>query len=59
MVVFVGSADELFFPERFAKVFDSERRDVPVTIVPGMTHTEMITKPLAIERAIQAVRQFE
>jgi len=59
MVVFVGGADELFYPERFAGVFDAERPGVPVTIVPGMTHSDMITKPLAIQTAVQAVRQFE
>jgi alpha-beta hydrolase superfamily lysophospholipase len=59
MQVFVGSADELFYPDRFASVFDSERPDVPVTIVPGMTHSDMITKPLAIQTAVQAVRKFD
>ncbi len=59
MQVFVGSADELFYPERFADVFHSELPDVPVTIVPGMTHSDMITKPLAIQTAVQAVRQFD
>ncbi len=59
MLVFVGSADELFFPDRFAKVFDSERPDIPVTVLPGMTHSDMITKPLAIQAAVQAVRQFD
>jgi non-heme chloroperoxidase len=59
MLVFVGSADELFFPDRFANVFHSERPDVPVTILPGMTHSDMITKPLAIQAPVQAVRQFD
>lgn len=59
MLVFVGSADQLFYPDRFANVFDSERPGVPVTIIPGMTHSDMITKPLAIQTAVQAVRQFE
>jgi pimeloyl-ACP methyl ester carboxylesterase len=59
MLVFVGNADELLFPDRFANVFDSERPDVPVRILPGMTHSDMITKPLAIQTAVQAVRQFD
>jgi non-heme chloroperoxidase len=59
MLVFVGSADELLFPDQFAPVFDAERPDVPVTILPGMTHSDMITKPLAIQTAVQAVRQFD
>ena len=59
MLVFVGSADELLFPDRFATVFDSERPGIPVTILPGMTHSDMITKPLAIQRVVQAVQQFD
>lgn len=59
MLVFVGSADELFFPTRFAQVFDSERPGIPVTILPGMTHSDMITKPFAIQTAVEAVRQFD
>ena len=43
--VFVGGQDELFLPERFAEVFDKVRRDIPVTIIPGMGHSDMITKP--------------
>jgi hypothetical protein len=59
MQVLVGGADELFYPERFAGVFHAERPDVPVTIVPGMTHSDMITKPLALEMAVRAVRRFD
>ena len=58
MQVYVGSADELFYPDRFAEVFHAERPDIPVTIVPGMTHVDMITKPLGIQTAVQAVKQF-
>ncbi len=43
--VFVGGQDELFLPEKFAEVFDKVRSDIPVTIVPGMGHSDMITKP--------------
>jgi pimeloyl-ACP methyl ester carboxylesterase len=43
--VFVGGHDELFLPEKFSEVFDGVRSDIPVTIVPGMGHSDMITKP--------------
>ncbi len=43
--VFVGGQDELYLPEKFAEVFDQGRSDIPVTIVPGMGHSDMITKP--------------
>jgi non-heme chloroperoxidase len=46
--VFVGGQDELFLPEKFAEVFDGVRSDIPVTIVPGMGHSDMITNPDAI-----------
>jgi non-heme chloroperoxidase len=46
--VLVGSQDELFLPEKFADVFDKERSDIPVTIIPGMGHSDMITNPAAI-----------
>jgi non-heme chloroperoxidase len=46
--VFVGGQDELFLPEKFAEVFDGVRSDIPVTIVPGMGHSDMITNPEAI-----------
>jgi pimeloyl-ACP methyl ester carboxylesterase len=46
--VFVGGQDELFLPEKFAEVFDKGRNDIPVTIVPGMGHSDMITKAEAI-----------
>lgn len=59
MLVFVGGADELFLPDQFAKVFRAERQDVPVAILPGLGHSDMITKPLAIETVVQAVRQFD
>jgi pimeloyl-ACP methyl ester carboxylesterase len=43
--VFVGGQDELFLPKKFSEVFDKARSDIPVTIIPGMGHSDMITKP--------------
>jgi non-heme chloroperoxidase len=54
MLVFVGGADELFLPEKFGQVFGAERPDIPVTILPGMGHSDMITKPEAISAVIKA-----
>jgi non-heme chloroperoxidase len=50
--VFVGGQDELFLPEQFAEVFDKVRSDIPVTIVPGMGHSDMITKPEPITAVV-------
>ncbi len=50
--VFVGGRDELFLPEKFAEVFNHGRKDIPVTIVPGMGHSDMITKPEPISAVV-------
>jgi non-heme chloroperoxidase len=50
--VFVGGQDELFLPEKFAEVFDKVRSEIPVTIVPGMSHSDMITKPEPITAVV-------
>lgn len=42
--VFVGGQDELFLPEKFVEVFGKVPSDIPVTIIPGMGHSDMITK---------------
>jgi pimeloyl-ACP methyl ester carboxylesterase len=54
MLVFVGGADELFLPEKFGQVFGADRLDIPVTILPGMGHSDMITKPEAIGAMVRA-----
>jgi pimeloyl-ACP methyl ester carboxylesterase len=54
MQVFVGGRDELFLPEKFGEVFGAERREIPVTILPGMGHSDMITKPEAISAVVAA-----
>lgn len=50
--VFVGGQDELFLPEKFAEVFGKVRSDIPVTIVPGMGHSDMITNPEPISLVV-------
>ncbi|MGI4756361.1 MAG: alpha/beta hydrolase [Janthinobacterium lividum] len=57
MQVFVGGSDELFIPEQFPKVFSADRKDVQVSILPGMCHSDMITKPAAISAVVKAVEQ--
>ena len=49
---FVGGEDELFLPEKFAEVFGGVRSDIPVTIIPGMGHSDMITKAEAIAAVV-------
>jgi len=49
MRVFVGAADDLFIPEKMQEVFHSQRGDIPVTILPGLNHTDMVTSAEAIQ----------
>ena len=37
----VGGSDELFYPDRFAPLFQPARPDLRITIVPGVGHIGM------------------
>jgi fermentation-respiration switch protein FrsA (DUF1100 family) len=54
--VFVGEKDQLFLPERFKDVFDAERSEIPVSVLPGLGHSEMVTSPQAIRAVVEAFR---
>jgi non-heme chloroperoxidase len=49
----IGGGDELFYPDRFAPLFESVRPDLHFTMVPGVGHVGMIVS----EPAIAAVRK--
>lgn len=49
----IGSADELFYPDRFAPLINPVRGDLPITIVPGVGHIGMTVTP----EGIAAVRK--
>ena len=51
--VYVGGADELLDAEKLRTEFQSLRRDISVSILPGLGHADMLTRPNAI-RAIVA-----
>jgi non-heme chloroperoxidase len=44
----VGGADELFYPDRFAPLFEPVRPDLRITIVPGIGHIGMTIAPAGI-----------
>lgn len=46
--VLVGARDQLFRPQAFAPLLKSVRPNLTVTIVPGMNHMQMTTKPAAL-----------
>lgn len=48
MQVFVGGSDELLDAQKLRSEFQSQRSDVPVSIIPGMDHSDMVTRRDAI-----------
>jgi non-heme chloroperoxidase len=51
--VYVGGADELLDAEKLRAEFQSQRGDIPVFILPGLGHADMVTRDEAL-RAIVA-----
>jgi non-heme chloroperoxidase len=56
LTVLVGGKDELFEPDRYAPTLNAIRPDVPVTVVPDLTHIEMTTDPRAVPFILAAIR---
>jgi pimeloyl-ACP methyl ester carboxylesterase len=54
MQVFVGGSDELLDAQKLKDEFQSQRSDVPVSIIPGMGHSDMVTRPEAIRALVAA-----
>ena len=52
--VFVSYESVRRWCEKFGQVFGATRLDIPVTILPGMGHSDMITKPEAISALVKA-----
>ncbi len=48
MHVYVGSADQRFVAARMRTEFQAQRPDIAVSTVPGMGHSDMVTRPEAI-----------
>jgi pimeloyl-ACP methyl ester carboxylesterase len=56
IAVLVGEKDELFDAAKFAPTIDAIRTDIPVTVIPGLTHIEMTTDSRAVTAIVAAVR---
>jgi non-heme chloroperoxidase len=56
LAVVVGEKDELFFADKFAPTVDAVRPGIPVTIVPGLSHTALTVEPGAAPAILAAVR---
>jgi non-heme chloroperoxidase len=52
--VFVGAADPLFDARKLAAEFQSQRPGVPVSILPDLGHSDMVTRPEAIRAVVAA-----
>ena len=57
MRVFVGSSDELFFPDEMQRIFRAQRPDISVEVLPGLGHSDLVAKPKAIEAVVNACRE--
>jgi len=56
--VLVGANDEIYYPDRFAGVLKQAGKDIPVTMVPGVDHTQLILSPVAFEKSIEALKSL-
>ena len=54
MRVLVGGSDELLDAEKLKIEFQTQRQDVPVVILPGLGHSDMVTRPEAIRAIVDA-----
>lgn len=50
--VFVGGSDELLDAERLKIEFQSQRPDIPVTIIANLGHSDMVTRPDSIRTLV-------
>ena len=56
LAIVVGGNDELFYADKFAPTVDPIRPGIPVTIVPGLSHTGLTVDPRAVPAVVTAVR---
>ncbi len=56
MRVFVGGSDELLDAQKLTSEFHSQRPDVPVSIIPGMGHSDMVTRQDSILAIVAAFK---
>jgi alpha-beta hydrolase superfamily lysophospholipase len=56
VAVLVGGSDELFLAEQFAATIHAVRPEVPVVVVPELSHIPMITDPRAVPAIVAAIR---
>ena len=57
--ILVGDADEQVVADQFAPLLQRLGVTIPVTIVPGMKHADMIARPEALQVVVRAVSRHE
>jgi hypothetical protein len=57
--VLVGQNDEVSYADRFAAVFKTAGKDVPVAVLPGIDHISLTLDPVAVQAAIAAVETMD
>ena len=57
--VLAGQNDEVFFADKFASVFKTAGKEVPVTLLPGIDHISLTLDPAALQAAISAVESMD
>lgn len=55
VAIVAGAQDELFHADRFAAVFRAEGKEVPVTLVPGLSHIPLILDDRGHAATVQAL----
>ena len=56
LAIVAGEKDELFYADKFAPTVDAVRPGIPVTVVPGLSHTALTVDPSAVPAILAAVR---
>jgi uncharacterized YccA/Bax inhibitor family protein len=59
MRLLAGEHDEAFHAERYAALFQGEGSEVPVTLLPGVTHVGLILQPRAVQAIVSAVAELQ
>lgn len=57
--ILVGDADEQVVADQFAPLLQRLGVNIPVTIVPGMKHADMIARPEALQVVVRAILPHE
>jgi len=54
-----GQEDEVFYADRFAELFKSAGKEIPVTLVPGIGHIGLTLEPAGVQAAVAAVKSMD